>query len=156
MHHALAPYILNSFATLGFEAVCETAMIISNIDQGAACMAVALKTKKQDLKSTAFGCGITAMVGGVTEPGIYSVTLPLKPPLYCLMAGSFVGALVAGLGGAAAYTVAGSTGLLGGLPVYISDNLSNLAWTLAGVAIGIIASFILTYIFYKEEEEAPV
>lgn len=153
MHHALVPYILNSFATLGFEAVCETAMIISDIDQGAACMAVALKTKKQDLRSTAFGCGITAMVGGVTEPGMYGVTLPLKTPLYCSMAGIFVGALVAGLGGAAAYTVAGSTGLLGGLPVYISDNLSNLAWMVAGVVVGIVASFILTYIFYKEEAE---
>ena len=96
MHHALVPYILKSFATLGFEAVCETAMIISNIDQGAACMAVALKTKKQDLRSTAFGCGITAMVGGVTEPGMYGVTLPLKTPLYCSMAGSFVGAAGSG------------------------------------------------------------
>lgn len=151
MHHALVPYILNSFATLGFEAVCETAMIISNIDQGAACMAVALKTKNKDRRSTAFGCGITAMVGGVTEPGMYGITLPLRTPLYCSMAGSFIGALVAGIGGAAAYTVAGSTGLLGGLPVYVSDNLSNLAWMVAGVAIGIVATFVLTFILYKDE-----
>ena len=54
MHHALVPYILNSFATLGFEGICETAMIISNIDQGAACLAVALKTKDKNIKINSF------------------------------------------------------------------------------------------------------
>ncbi|MGN1388786.1 MAG: PTS transporter subunit EIIC [Bulleidia sp.] len=157
MHHALVPYILNSFATLGYEAICETAMIISNIDQGAACLAVAVKTKDRKLKSTAFGCSITAMIGGVTEPGFYGVTFPLRTPLYCAMAGTFVGALVAGIGGAAAYSVAGSTGLLGGLPVYIAGGISNLLWMVGGVATGIVLTFILTMIFYKPapaEEEA--
>lgn len=156
MHHALVPYILNSFATLGFEGVCETAMIISNIDQGAACMAVAVKTKKKDRRSTAVGCGITAMVGGVTEPGMYGITLPLRTPLYCSMVGSFLGALVAGIGGAAAYTVAGSTGLLGGLPVYINGGLSNVLWMAAGVLVGIVASFVLTLIVYKDEAAQEV
>lgn len=153
MHHALVPYILNAFATVGFEGICETAMIISNIDQGAACLAVAIKTKNKTLKSTAFGCSVTAMVGGVTEPGFYGVTFPLKTPLYCAMGGSFIGALVAAIGGASAYSVAGSTGLLGGLPVYIAGGMSNLMWMVAGVAIGIIATFVLTYIFYKEESK---
>ena len=151
MHHALVPYILNSFATLGFEGICETAMIISNIDQGAACLAVALKTKDKTLKSTAFGCSITAMVGGVTEPGFYGVTFPLKTPLYCAMAGSFMGASIAAIGKACAYSVAGSTGLLGGLPIYIAGGMSNLLWMVAGVLIGIILTFVLTYIFYKED-----
>lgn len=151
MHHALVPYILNSFATLGFEGICETAMIISNIDQGAACLAVALKTKDKTLKSTAFGCSITAMVGGVTEPGFYGITFPLKTPLYCAMAGSFMGALIAAIGNACAYSVAGSTGLLGGLPVYIAGGMSNLLWMVAGVLMGIILTFVLTYIFYKED-----
>lgn len=126
-------------------------MIISNIDQGAACLAVALKTKDKTLKSTAFGCSITAMVGGVTEPGFYGVTFPLKTPLYCAMAGSFMGASIAAIGKACAYSVAGSTGLLGGLPIYIAGGMSNLLWMVAGVLIGIILTFVLTYIFYKED-----
>ena len=45
----------------------------------------------------------------------------------------------------------GSTGLLGGLPIYIAGGMSNLLWMVAGVLIGIILTFVLTYIFYKED-----
>ena len=150
MHSALMPYLMNSLSTLGWEPIVLTGMIISNIDQGAACLAVALKTKDANLRSTALGCGITAVVGGVTEPGMYGVNLPLKTPLYCAMAGSAVGGAVAGIGKAVAYSITGSAGLLGGIPVYLGGGLSNVIWMLAGIAIGFAATFAATFIVYKD------
>lgn len=152
MHSALMPYMLNSLATLGWEPIVLTGMIISNIDQGAACLAVAVKTKNTDLRSTAIGCGITAVVGGVTEPGMYGVNLPLKTPLYCAMAGTAIGGAVAGLGKAVAYSITGSAGLLGGLPIYLPGGVSNLIWMVAGVGIGFALTFIGTYILYKDPD----
>lgn len=150
MHSALMPYLMNSLATLGWEPIVLTGMIISNIDQGAACLAVALKTKSADLRSTAIGCGVTAVVGGVTEPGMYGVNLPLKTPLYCAMIGTAAGGLVAGIGKAVAYSITGSAGILGGLPVYLGGGLSNVLWMVGGIAVGFIATFVLTFIAYKD------
>ncbi len=152
MHSALMPYMLNSLATLGWEPIVLTGMIISNIDQGAACLAVAVKTKKANLRSTAIGCGVTAVVGGVTEPGMYGVNLPLKTPLYCAMAGTAVGGAVAGLGKAVAYSITGSAGVLGGLPIYLPGGVSNLLWMVAGIAIGFAVTFAATYILYKDSD----
>lgn len=150
MHSALMPYLTNSFATLGWEPIVLTGMIVSNIDQGAACLAVALKTKDKNLRSTAVGCGITAVVGGVTEPGMYGVNLPLKTPLYCAMIGSTLGGAVAGFGKAVAYSITGSSGLLGGLPIYLGGGLSNLLWMVAGIAVGFAVTFAATYVKYKD------
>lgn len=151
MHSSLMPYMLNSFATLGWEPIVLTGMIISNIDQGAACLAVAIKSKNADTKSTALGCGITAVIGGVTEPAMYGVNLPHKIPLYSAMIGSTVGAAIAGLGKAVAYSITGSAGILGGLPVYLPGGMANLGFMCAGIGIGFVITFVLTLMFYKDE-----
>lgn len=152
MHSALTPYALNSFATLGYEPIVFTANIISNINQGAASAAVAVKTKDTNLKSTAASCAITAVVGGVTEPAMYGVNLKLKTPMYGAMAGSFIGAAIAGLGKAYAYSMTGSAGLFA-FPIYISEDMANLIWMIAGVGIGFIVAFIVTYVLYKPEKQ---
>ena len=151
MHSALTPYALNSFATVGYEPIVLTANIISNINQVAASLAVALKTKEKNLKSTAASCGITAVVGGVTEPAMFGINLKLKQPMYAAMIGSFAGAAVAGFGKAYAMVLTGSGGLFA-IPAYISDNISNVIWMVAGMAIGFIVTFVITLFLYKEEK----
>lgn len=152
MHSALTPYILNSFATLGYEPIVFTANIISNINQGAASAAVAFKTKNINLKSTAGSCAVTAIIGGVTEPAMFGVNLKLKTPMYSAMIGSFIGAAIAGLGKATAYTMAGSGGVFA-FPIFLSDDISNLIWILAGVVVGLVATFIITCLLYRESKE---
>ncbi|HIU04391.1 MAG TPA: PTS transporter subunit EIIC [Candidatus Coprousia avicola] len=150
MHSSLMPYMLDALAT-GAEFIVLPGMIISNIDQGAACAAVALKTKNKQIRSTAASCAITAMVGGVTEPGMFGINLRFKTPMYGAMIGSFCGALVAGFGGAAAHAITGSAGLIGGLPIFLGGDISNLIWMVAGIAVGVVVTFIATYILYKPE-----
>lgn len=150
MHSAFMPYILDALAK-GGESVLFVANIISNINQGAACLIVALKNKDPNTRSTAIGCAITAMVGGVTEPAIYGITLRFKTPMYAAMIGNFFGALVAGLGGATAYAMTGSGGLIGGLPIFLGGPISNFLWMVGGVCVGIIVTLIATFIIYKPE-----
>lgn len=153
MHSAMIPYLAASLASLGWEPIVLTGMIISNIDQGAAALAIAVKTKNTDRRSTALGCGITAVVGGVTEPAMYGLNLPLKTTLYCAMAGTAFGAAVAGFGKAVAYALTGSAGLLGGIPVYLPGGMANVAWICAGILIGFVVTFVLTLVFYKDPQE---
>lgn len=154
MHTALAPYLVNAMATVGYDPIIGTANFVANIDQGAACAAVAFKTKHdENLRSVASACAVTAIVGGVTEPGMFGVNLKLKTPMYGAMIGSFFGALVAGFGHAYLYSMIGSGGLFA-LPAYLGgDNpFASMAWMAAGLVVGAIVTFIATYILYKPED----
>lgn len=154
MHTALAPYLVSAMATIGYDPIICTANVVANIDQGAACAAVAFKTKHdENLRSVASACAVTAIVGGVTEPGMFGVNLKLKTPMYGAMIGSFFGALVAGFGHAYLYSMIGSGGLFA-LPAYLGgDNpFASMAWMAAGLVVGAIVTFIATYILYKPED----
>ncbi len=150
MHTAFDPFLIQMMSTLGYEPILITTNIISNFNQGAASAAVAVKSKDEKLKSTAASCALTAMVGGVTEPAMYGVTLKYKTPMYGAMIGSFCGGLFAGLMKCYAYAYPGSVGLFG-LPIYITDNISNLVYMVIAVLIGIVATFVSTLILYKEQ-----
>ena len=151
MHSALMPYALEAFAT-GAEFIVITGMVISNIDQGAACLAVSLKSKVTKVKSTAASCAITAILGGVTESGMFGINLRFKTPMYGAMIGSFCGALVAGFGKAAAHAITGSAGLLGGIPVYLGGDISNVLWLIGGTVVGFVVTMVATFVLYKPEE----
>lgn len=154
MHTALVPYLVNAMATVGYDPIICTANVVANIDQGAACAAVAFKTKHdENLRSVASACAVTAIVGGVIEPGMFGVNLKLKTPMYGAMIGSFFGALVAGFGHAYLYSMIGSGGLFA-LPAYLGgDNpFASMAWMATGLVVGAIVTFIATYILYKPED----
>ena len=145
------PYMLDALNTTGSEYIILTGMIISNINQGAAALAVACKTKDTDLRSTGISCAITAVVGGVTEPAMYGVNLPLMTPMYGAMIGGLAGGLVSGFLGAGAHAITGSAGIFGVLS-YLGGDFSNVLYMLAGIAVGFVVTFVATWLLYKPEE----
>lgn len=156
MHTALAPYIIQTLASVGYEPIILGAMLISNLDEGAASLAVGFKTKRdKSLRSSAFTCAVTAIVGGVTEPAMFGINIRLKRPLYCAMFGSLFGGLFAGLMQVKAYAMMGSGGLFG-FPVFVGHTIWNLIWMIVAVLIGMIITFIATVIMYKEENVSEV
>ncbi len=151
MHAALTPYWVGSMSTLGYEPFFLVAMIISNLNQGAATAAVAIRAKGTNLKSTAASCAVTAIVGGVTEPAMFGITLKYKKPLYAAMIGSFCGGAYAGLMKVYCYAFPGSGGLFA-LPSFIGPTPANIINMIIGVAIGMAVTFVLTLIIGFEEE----
>lgn len=125
----------------------------ANIAQGAAALAVALKTRDKKLKSMALPSSLSAFMG-ITEPAIFGVNVRFFRPFICACIGGGVGAMFASIThlGASGTGVTGIFGLLLclGSPVkYILMFLIS-----AGVA------FVLTWLFgYKDEpktaETAP-
>ncbi|GMA08675.1 hypothetical protein GCM10025886_18260 [Tetragenococcus halophilus subsp. flandriensis] len=156
MHHSFNPYSFQSIATRGYEPLALVVTFINNLNQGAASMAVAIKSKNKDLKAVATTTGATALISGVTEPALYGVTLKYRTPLYAVMIGNVAGGIVAGLFQVVIYAFAGSWGIFG-LPAFIGgEGLSNFIYMIIAVIVGIIVTFIATLILFKdniEEEE---
>ena len=95
MHHAFTPIKLGMIATTGYENFICIGELCSNMAQGAASLAVAIKSKYKDFKQIAGSSAFSALLAGITEPALYGVTLRLKRP----MLGACIGAVAGGLFG---------------------------------------------------------
>ena len=83
----------------------------ANIAQGAAALAVALKTRDQKLKSMALPSSLSAFMGS-TEPAIFGVNLRFFRPFVCACIGGGCGAMFASITSLGA-TGTGVTGIFG-------------------------------------------
>ncbi len=154
MHGAFVPYLLQMLTdpTIGYEPIFFPALIISNINQGVASLAVAMKTKNTELKSTAGSTAVTAIVAGVTEPAMYAVNFKYKTPLYGAMIGSAVGGLVAGILKCSIQAFAGASSIIA-LPLFVSASRpSNLIFMIIATLIGMAVTFAATWILYKDNQ----
>ncbi len=152
-HYGLIPIGTNNLATVGHDAVVGPGMLVSNVAQGAAGLAVAVRSKDPEVKQLASSSGITGVLG-ITEPVLYGINLKYTYPLYAAMIGGGVGGLFLGLTGVERFG-AGSPGLLV-LPVYLPTEqalelgftMSNFYCAVIGVVIAMVVSFIACYIMY--------
>ena len=154
MHYGLVSIGINNRMTMGYDTVIYPGMLASNVAQGGAALAVAVKSKNQEIKQLASSAGITA-VCGITEPALYGVNLRFKTPLYASMIGGAIGGFFLGIMRVANYS-GGSPGLLT-LPSYIGgDTMSNFVYACIGAAISVVAAFIAAFILYKDPVEETV
>ncbi|HFI0479980.1 TPA: sucrose-specific PTS transporter subunit IIBC [Streptococcus suis] len=127
-----------------FNAIITAAMTA----QGAATVAVGVKTKNPKLKALAFPAALSAFLG-ITEPAIFGVNLRFRKPfLLSLIAGAIGGAVASLLG--LAGTGMGVT-IIPGLTLY-AGNGQILPYILM-VAVSFALGFALTYFFGYEDEE---
>ena len=156
-HYGIIPIGINNRMTTGFDTIVYPANLASNIAQGAATFAVAVKTKKNEVRQVASSAGITA-VCGITEPALYGINMRFKTPLISACIDGACGGLFMGL-----FTVknygGGSPGLMT-LPGYIGgDSLRDLILACIGAAIAFAVAFIISFVLYKDkddEETSPV
>ena len=119
----------------------------ANVAQGAAALAVAFKTKQQKTKSLALPASLSAFMG-ITEPAIFGVNVRFVKPLIAGMIGGACGAAVASLMNVYA-TANGVTGIFGFL-----ITTQSFAGYLLTFAVASVIAFILSYVMYKDPEEA--
>ena len=153
MHWAFIPVVFAALETPAGESLMLPAMLISNVAQGAACFAIALKSKNSDLKQLAGSSAVSALFAGVTEPGLYGVTMPLKRPLAALCVSSGITGLIAGILNVSASSFA-SPSLLA-LPIFVhADKPSNFILAVVCAGISIVLTFVLTWIVgFKDPEK---
>lgn len=152
-HYGLIPIGTNNLGTVGHDAVVGPGMLVSNTAQGAAGLAVAVRSKDPEVKQLASSAGLTGILG-ITEPVLYGVNLKYTFPLYAAMIGGGIGGLFLGITGVERFG-AGSPGLLV-LPVYLPTEeakalgftMSNFTFAVLGVIIAMLVSFISCFIMY--------
>lgn len=150
-HYGIIPIGINNRMTLGYDTIVYPANLASNIAQGGATLAVAIKSKVSEIKQLASSAGITA-VCGITEPALYSINMRFKTPLYSAVIGGAVGGLFMGLFRVKNYS-GGSPGLMT-LPSYIGgDSLRDLGFACVGAAIAFVISFVVSFILYRDPVE---
>ena len=126
-----------------FNAIITAAMTA----QGAATVAVGVKTKNPKLKTLAFPAALSAFLG-ITEPAIFGVNLRFRKPFFLsLIAGAIGGGLASILG--LAGTGNGIT-IIPGTMLYLGNG--QLPQYLLMVAVSFALGFALTYMFGYEDE----
>ena len=118
----------------------------ANIAQGAAALAVALKTRDQKLKSMALPSSLSAFMG-ITEPAIFGVNMRFFRPFICACIGGGCGAMFASIASLGA-TGTGVTGIFG-----ILLCLNAPVKYIIMFAISAAVAFVLTWLFGYQNTE---
>ncbi|MDM5277279.1 beta-glucoside-specific PTS transporter subunit IIABC [Paenibacillus silvae] len=148
MHYSLGPVVLTAYAQTKTDSIVGPGMLVHNISQGAAALAVALRTKNKAFKQVAYSTSVTALLG-ITEPALFGVNLRLKKPLIAVVIGGAVAGIYVGLFGVArsALGIAG----IATLPAFITDHPWNLVHAAIGCVIAFVVTFIMTLILGFED-----
>ncbi len=145
IHHMYTVIDVGQIAQYGFTYWLPLASA-ANLAQGAATLAVALKTKNTKIKSVALPSSLSCFMG-ITEPAIFGVNLRHFKPFVCGAIGGAAGAMYASLVGLGA-SGTGVTGIFG-LLLCLHDSVNYIIM----IAISIGVAFALTWFFgFKDEE----
>ena len=117
----------------------------ANIAQGAAALAVALKSKDKKIKSLALPSSLSAFMG-ITEPAIFGVNLRFFKPFIAGCIGGGCGALYASI----VHLGAKGTGVTGifGILLCLDSPVQYLIEML--IAVGV--AFVISFILYKDQK----
>ena len=146
LHWGVVPLIAQQIASTG-ETPLNAIISITMVAQGAAVLAVAMKSRKTEMKELGFAGAISAFCG-ITEPAIYGVNLRYKKVFISGLIGSACGGLITGLMHGTMY---GFTGSLIGFssffnPQHPTDLHSFYAFLISS-AVAIVVSFVITWVW---------
>ncbi|UFK39021.1 beta-glucoside-specific PTS transporter subunit IIABC [Pectobacterium parvum] len=148
IHWGFVTVFINDISVMG-HSYLKAASSPSVFAQSGALLGVMVRTKDKKLKALA-GSSFIASLFGITEPGVYGVTLKLKKPFICAVIAAAMGGAIAGYAKSSAISM-GMPGLLT-LPIFYGEGFVGF---LIGCAIAFVASFVLTVIVGFDEPTQP-
>lgn len=144
LHWGVVPLVAQQIAQT-HQSALNAIISVTMVSQGAAVLAVAIKSKKDNMKELGFAAAISAFCG-VTEPAIYGINLRYKKVFVSGLIGSAVGGLITGFMHGTMY---GFTGSLIGFssffnPAHPTQLTSFYAFLLSSI-VAIVVSFLITW-----------
>ncbi|WP_448644556.1 PTS system trehalose-specific EIIBC component [Pseudomonas mediterranea] len=137
MHHMFLAVDLQLISTQGGTFIWPM-IVMSNLAQGSAALAVFYMTRNARDKSMASTSAISAYFG-ITEPAMFGVNLRYKFPFYCALVGSALGCIFLSLNKIKASAIG-----VGGLPGFISIVPDYIPMFVIGMVIALTVPFALT------------
>lgn len=148
-HSTLAVGGLQILGQNGFDPISRTLTMGANMAQAGATFAASIKTKDVKLKSMSLSAGVTALVAGITEPALYTVSLQYRKIMYAVMAGSAAGSLFGGLMGLKAFAFMSPSVI--NIPMWIGEGApNNVIIAIISMLIAFLTTFVIT-LFMKVE-----
>lgn len=146
LHWGLLPVAMNNLDVNGYDYIFPVASIAAYATGGAV-LAIFVRTRNRERKTMAAECLFPIVFSAITEPAIYSLTIPLKKPFWCANVATALGGIVLGLFHTRSYFMASDSFF--GAPSYIEPDgtLGMGFWGLIiAWAVAIIGAFVLTLI----------
>lgn len=154
MHWGFIPVYINNIMTQGYDSVMMP-FFGCTFATSAVVLAIYFKTKNKKLKEMCIPNFISGIFG-VTEPAIYGILFPLKKPF---IISCITGGIVGGFYGFFNFRKF----MLGGMGIFEipamlepDGGTENLVVAIVGMGLALIIGFILTMLFYKENEKEEV
>lgn len=108
-------------------------------------IAIVIRTKDTKLKEIATAGAISSIIGGVTEPTIYTILLKYKKVMLAVMTGMGVSGFLMGIFHVGVYAFSSSNflAILG----FVAGGTSNLIHALISLIVGLVITFIMVLVF---------
>lgn len=152
LHWPLITLGLMEFASTG-SSLIVAAIFPASFTHMAACLAVFLRTKNIKMRNIAFPAFLSACFC-IIEPSIYGVTLPVKKRFGFCMVGGLVGGLILALSNSPMFAISmGTTGIMSFVNPQ-GSGFAGLVWCVIACVAAMIITFVLTWITYRDEEDA--
>ncbi|SNX66647.1 PTS system beta-glucoside-specific IIA component (Glc family) /PTS system beta-glucoside-specific IIB component (Glc family) /PTS system beta-glucoside-specific IIC component (Glc family) [Streptomyces sp. TLI_55] len=154
MHKAFIPPTINTMTATGSESLYNPASLAHNMSEAGATLAIALRTKRQELRATSLSAGVSALFG-ITEPALYGVTLQNKRTLVAVVAGAFSGGAYVGITHVSSYAVVGPG--LASMSMFVNaDDPSNIVNAVVGLLVAFGVAFAISALTWKDSTSAAV
>ncbi|RHW35629.1 beta-glucoside-specific PTS transporter subunit IIABC [Oceanobacillus profundus] len=146
LHWGLVPIAINNFAVGGIDPILAL-IFVHSFALAAAILAIWIKTKNEKTKSLSAPALISALFG-VTEPGMYGITLPLKRPFIFTLISSAIGGVLLGIFGTKGYVMAGLGVFQVPSFIHPEEGLNGAFFgAIIALVVGSVLAFVLTYFF---------
>ncbi|MCB5237317.1 beta-glucoside-specific PTS transporter subunit IIABC [Niallia circulans] len=147
IHWGIVPIMINNLATYGFDTLRPMIAAATFASAGVA-LGVFLRSRNKGTKSLALTSIVPALLGGITEPIVYGLSVRFKRPLIAqAIAGGIMGAFMGAMQTKAIVYVFPA---LTTLPAFLGD---TFIYYVIGIAGAFILSAVLTYFIGIKEEE---
>jgi len=150
LHWAVNPIMIQNIATQGYDYIVPFTFATNFAMMGAA-IGVWLKARNKNRKRYSLTTALTIAFSGITEPAIYGVAMVLKRPFIAALIGGAIGGAYIGYQGVTAQSF-----VFGGLttmPTFAGGKPGNFMHAAIGLAICVLVSAVLTYMFGFEEND---
>lgn len=150
LHWGIIPIYVNDFALHG-ESQLSAVVSILAVAQGGAALAVAMKSKKTNIKEIGYAGSLSAFAG-ITEPAMFGINLRFRYPFLIASIASAVGGFIMGFFRVTMWNIMGS---IIGLPSFIDPQngiTANFWYALLATMVTLMLSFVLTYFWGYDDK----
>ncbi len=145
IHWGVAPIMINNISTYGYDFI-RPMVAAATFGSAGAAFGVFLKAKKKETKAFALSAVVPALLGGVTEPIVYGISIKYKKPFIAqIIGGAIAGAFMGAMHTKAFVYVFPA---LTTLPAFFGD---TFVYYVIGISLAFIITAVLTWILGIDE-----